>query len=130
MKHPYDRKVFFVQQRNDFLSVRDVQHLAQSGTLSSFDLVFDVDGGSYTAQSIALGKSPRWAMTAEHDPMLPDDLPPLSEEDIAMVNELVSEPDFLEMPAEPAVKNVKDFLFREPRIARMVGDAEHYNLFY
>jgi DNA adenine methylase len=33
-KHPLDRKVFFVQQRNDFLSYKNIHHLAQTGKLS------------------------------------------------------------------------------------------------
>jgi len=124
-KHPYDRKVFFVQQRNEFLSVREIQHLIRTDELSLFELVFDTDGDSYTAESIALGKAPRWAMTAEHDPMLYN-LPPLSEEDIAMVNELVCEDDFIEMPKEPQAKTVEGYLASEPRIARMVADAERW----
>ena len=126
-KHPLDRKVFFVQQRNDFISLRDVQRLCKTGKLSAFDRVYDVDGGSYTLENIVFGKSPRWAMTAEHDPMLYG-LPSLSNEQMAPVHEMVSEDGFLEMPSEPQEKTVIDFLANEPRVARMVADAE-YSIF-
>jgi hypothetical protein len=45
-----------------------------------------------------------------------------------MVDELLSEDGFLEMPEEPAVTSVSDYLSREPRIARMVVDAERWTL--
>jgi hypothetical protein len=124
MKHPINRRVFFTRQRNDFLSLNEVHTLARSGKLALSDFVFDVDGGSYTAESIAQGKAPKWAMTAEHDLML-HDCPPLSEEDIALANELACEDDFLEMPEEPKSKTVSHYLATEPRIARFVADAEH-----
>ena len=126
-KHPLDRKVFFVRQREEFLSLNEVRADIQSGKLTMMDFVFDVEGGSYTAGSIVQGKAPRWAMTAEHDPMLYD-LPSLSEADRALVDELVSEEVFLEMPSEPAVKSVSHYLESEPRIARMVVDAERWTL--
>ena len=121
-KHPNDRRVFFTRQGDNFLSLNEVRDDTLAGTLSLLDTVFDVDGGSYSVESIVMGKAPKWAMTAEHDPML-HDLPPFSEEDAAMVNELLCEPDFLEMPSEPQVKTVKDYLANEPRIARMVAGA-------
>ena len=124
MTHPFDRKVFFVRYREDFLSLYEVRDDVQAGKLSMFDTVFDTDGDSYTAESIALGMSPCWAMTAEHDPMLYD-VPPLSEANRALADELLCEEGFLEMPREPKAKTVKDYLAREPRIARMVVDAEY-----
>jgi hypothetical protein len=123
MKHPFERKVFFTTQSENFLSLNEIKRKILVGELSSCDLVFDVDGSSYTAGSIVQGEAPKWAMTAEHDPML-HDCPPLSAENAAMVNELVSEDDFLEMPQVPDTKSVKDFLSRDPRIARLVADSE------
>jgi len=61
-------------------------------------MVFDVDGERYTVGSIANGKAPDWAV--ENDPM-EHSLPPLSEADIAMADELASEEVFLEMPDLP-----------------------------
>jgi hypothetical protein len=125
MKHPLDRKVFFTRQRNDFLSLNEIRTLTRACKLSMMDLVFDTDGCSYTIESIAFGRAPKWAVTAENDPML-HDLPPLSDEEAAMVEELLLEEDFIEMPAEPKAKTVADYLSREPRIARMVVDAGHW----
>ena len=127
MKHPYDRHVFFTVRSDRFLSLNGIQHLARAGKLSAFDLIYDVNGGSFTLENIVFGKSPKWAMTAEHDPMLYG-LPSLSEAELAAVDEMVSEDGFLEMPSEPKVKTIKDFLASEPRIARLVADAE-YSLF-
>ena len=121
-KHPLDRKVFFTRSSDDFLSYRDVQGLMRSGILALSDLLFDTDGGAYPVQHVATNKAPRWL---QNEPTL-DDLPALSEEDLQMVDELLSEEDFLEMPSEPAVKSVETFLSREPRIARLVGGAEHW----
>ena len=124
-KHPADRQVFFTSQGNDFLSLNVIRQLTQSGKLSAFDVVFDVDGNSYTAKNIAEGKAPKWAMTAENDPVL-FDCPPPSKEDIAMVDELLSEPDFLEMPREPKSKSVSSYLESRPQIVRMIVDAERW----
>jgi DNA adenine methylase len=123
MKHPYDRRVFFTGQSDRFISLNDIQRLALTGKLSAFDVVFDVNGDSYRANDVVMGKAPQWALFAEHDPML-QGLPTPSAEDMAMANELLCEPDFLEMPREPKAKTVKDYLSREPRIARMVASAE------
>jgi hypothetical protein len=117
--------VFFTQHQTDFFSLRDIQHLVRKDKLSLFDFVFDTDGGSYSIDSILRGKAPRWAMSAEHDPMLCD-MPPLTESQLAMVNEAICEPDFLEMPTEPTVKTVEDYLANEPRIARLVADTERW----
>jgi len=119
-KHPFDRRVFFVQQRDEFLSLNDVREYVQTGKLTIADCVFDVDGCSYIAGNIALGKSPKWALSAEHDPML-HGLPTPTEEDVAVMNEILAEEDFLEMPREPKAKTVKDYLAREPRIAHMIS---------
>ena len=121
-RHPLNRKVFFVLGDDEFLSVNEVRRYAQTDKLALTDWVFDVDGERYTAGSIADGKAPFWAMTAENDPAL-HALPPLTESDIAMADALASEDGFLEMPAEPPFKTVKDFLASEPRIARMVGQV-------
>ena len=126
-KHPLDRKVFFTRQREDFLSLNEVRADVQTGKLTMMDFVFDVEGGSYTAGSIVQGKAPKWAMTTENDPALYG-LPTPSEEDMAMVNELLCDPDFIEMPREPQAKSVSNYLKSEPRIARMVVDAEHWTL--
>ena len=126
-KHPLDRRVFFTRQRNDFLSVRDVQRLYMSGELSAFDLTFSVDGDSYRTSDVASGKAPEWAMTAENDPMLYD-CSHLSEEDIALADELALECDFLEMPTEPEAKTVKDFLLCEPQIACMIANTERWDV--
>ena len=123
--HPFDRKVFFTRQREDFLSLNEVRADVQTGKLTMMDFVFDVEGGSYTAGSIVQGKSPKWAMTAENDPAL-FGLPTPSEEDMAMVNELLCEEDFIEMPREPQAKTVSNYLKSEPQIARMVVDAERW----
>jgi hypothetical protein len=125
MKHPINRRVFFTRQRNDFLSLNEVRTLARTGKLAMTDLVFDTDGGSYTTGSIVQGKAPRWALSTEHDPLLCD-LPIPSPEDVAMVNEVLCEAEFLEMPTVPSVKSVKDFLSRKPQVARMVANAERW----
>ena len=119
-KHPFDRRVFFVQQRDEFLSLNEVRTNVQTGKLEMADCVFDVDGCLYIAENIVQGKAPMWALSADHDPMLYD-CPPLSEEYIAEVNEILAEEDFLEMPREPKAKSVKDFLFHEPQVARMIS---------
>lgn len=124
MKHPFDRKVFFTQSNDEFLSYREVQGLMRSGKLTLSDFVFDTDGGAYPVQHVITNKAPRWL---QDEPML-DNLPPLSEEDARMVDELLSEPDCIEMPKEPAVKSVSHYLERHPRIARMVVDAERWML--
>lgn len=118
-RHPLDRKVFFVLGDDEFLSANEVRRYAQTDKLAMTDMVFDVDGEQYTAGSIADGKAPFWAMTAENDPAL-HDLPPLTEADIALADELASEDGFMEMPEEPAATTVKDFLASDPQIARMV----------
>jgi len=83
--------------------------------------VFSVDGGSYSAESIMLGKAPEWAQTT--DPMV-HDCPILSEADISLADALASEDGFLEMPDEPRARTVTDFLLREPLIARLVANVE------
>jgi len=123
MKHPTDRKVFFVRGRDEFISLNEIRDDVKTGKLAIVDFVFDVDGSSYTVENIMLGKAPEWALSAENDPML-HGLPPLSEEDIAMTDELMCEEGFIEMPDEPKAKTVEDYLANEPRIARMVHDAE------
>ena len=127
MTHPFDRKVFFVRQQEEFLSLNEVRNNVQTGKLSMFDTVFDTDGDSYTAESIALGMSPRWATTAEHDPML-HGIPMPPAEDIATVEELLLEEDSIEMPRESKIKSVSDYLMSEPRIARLVVNAERWTL--
>ena len=92
----------------------------KTGELSALEFVFDTDGGQYTAGSIAQGKAPEWAQTTA--PML-DDCPSLSAEDIAMADAIACEDGFLEMPTEPKAKTVRDFLAREPQIARLVANA-------
>ena len=119
MRHPYDRRVFFVLERDQFLSLNDIHTLVQADKLSAFDAVFDVDGERYSTGDIVLGKTPRWAVSAENDLML-HDLPTPSAEDIALVNELACEDDF-EMPKEPTVKSVSGFLKSQPRIAHLVS---------
>jgi len=123
-KHPLDRKVFFTRSNNDFLSYRDVQGLMQSGKITLSDLLFDTDGGAFPVQHVATNKAPRWL---QNEPML-DELPPLSEADSQMVEELLSEEDFLEMPSEPAVTSVSHYLESNPLIARMVVNAERWTL--
>ena len=120
-KHPYNRKVFFVRHRDDFLSLNEVREDVQTGRLALSEYIFDTDGGAYPVQHVATNKAPRWL---QNEPIL-GDLPPLSEEDMAMVNELLCEEDFLEMPKEPSVKSVSHYLESNPRIARMVADAQH-----
>ena len=124
MKHPADRRIFFTYQSDNFLSLNTIRQLTQSGKLSAFDVVFDVDGNSYAAKSIAEGRMPRWAMTAEHDPML-HDIPMPSEEDVAMANEFLLDEDAIAMPREPKAKTVSHYLKSEPRIASLVLGAEH-----
>lgn len=124
-KHPFDRKVFFVQYREEFLSLNEVRDDVQTGKLAIVDLVFDVDGFSYTAGHIVQGKAPKWALTAENDPML-SGLPSLSEAEFAAVDEVLCEDDFLEMPREPKAKTVKEFLSSEPRIVRRVAEIVGY----
>lgn len=128
MKHPFDRKVFFVRDNDKFLSLNEIQRLYRTGRLSAFDCIFDVDGGSYRACDVATGKTPKWGVTANHDPML-HDLPSLSEEDAAMLDELICEEGFVEMPDEPRVKSVEEYLASKPRIARMVANAEYSSNF-
>jgi len=123
-KHPFDRKVFFVQYREEFLSLNEICDGVQAGKLAIVDWVFDVDGFSYTAGNIVQGKAPKWALTAENDPML-HGLPSISETELAAVDEVLCEPDFLEMPREPKAKTVSHYLKSEPRIARMVFGIEH-----
>jgi hypothetical protein len=43
---------------------------------------------------------------------------------MAMMNELLCEEDFIEMPREPQAKTGSNYLKSEPRIARMVFNAE------
>ena len=123
-KHPFDRKVFFVPQKEEFLSLNEVRDDVQTGKLTSMDLVFDVDGSLCTAKSIVDGRSPKWTRSSEHDPML-HGLPPISKAELAAVDEVLCEPDFLEMPREPKAKTVSHYLNNEPKIARMVFDVEH-----
>jgi len=101
-KHPYNRKVFYISTPALCYSLREIRDSVTAGTLDSCTLVSDTDGGRYTAGSIAHGKAPRWAMTAEYDPMLCG-LPVPSTENMAMVNEVLCEDDFLEMPQEYAI---------------------------
>ena len=124
-KHPYDKKVFFTQSSDEFLSYREVHGLMQSGSLPLHNLIFDTDGSVTTGESIARGLEPRWAMTAENDPVM-FDCPPLSKENAALVDELLCEDDFLEMPSEPKSKSVRSYLASQPRIARLVTDAERW----
>ena len=124
-KHPFDKKVFFSQHQDDFFSLRDIQHLVRTEKLSLFDFVFDTGGSSYSVENIVLGESPKWAMTRVNDPML-HGLPSPSKDDIALSDELLCEDDILEMPEEPAVRTVNDFLSREPRIANMVVNTERF----
>ena len=119
-KHPLDRKVFFTRSSDDFLSYRDIQGFMQSGRLTLSDLLFDTDGSAYPVQHVATNKAPRWL---QNEPTL-DDLQPLSEEDLQMVDELLSEDGFLEMPEEPKGTSVSHYLESHPRIARLAVDAE------
>ena len=75
-------------------------------------------------QHVVTNKAPRWL---QNEPML-NDLPSLSQEDAALVDELVSEEGFLEMPEESAVQSVSHYLERHPRIARMVFNVERWTL--
>ena len=98
-KHPYNRLVFSIGSPTLRYSLRTIQSAVMAGTLDPHTLVSDVDGGRYTAGSIASGKAPKWARTAEHDPLL-FGMPPLSELELAAADEVLCEPDFLEMPCE------------------------------
>ena len=120
MRHPYDRRVFFVLERDQFFSLNDIHALVQADQLSAFDAVFDVDGERYYTGDIVSGRTPMWAVSAKHDLLL-HDLPIPSAEDIALVDELACEDDFIEMPAEPKTRSVSSFLAREPRIAHLIS---------
>ena len=98
-KHPYRRQVFYISTPALRYSLREIRDSVVAGMLNPHTLVSDTDGGRYYAGKIAQGKAPRWALSAEHDLMLCG-IPMPSVEDMTMVNELVSEDGFLEMPHE------------------------------
>ena len=120
--HPLDRRIFFTADCDTFLSQRDVQHHVHTGKLAPSEYVFDVDGDAYFAQHVAANKAPRWLQNEHTDPMLYG-LPPLSAEELAAVDEVLCEDDFLEMPGEPQVRTVKEFLSSEPQIAHRVAEV-------
>ena len=120
--HPLDRRVFFTTEGDAFLSQREVQHHVHTGKLVPSEYVFDVDGDAYLAQHVAANKTPRWLQNEQTDPMLLD-CPTPSASELTAIEELVSEDDFLEMPREPQVRTVKEFLSSEPLIARRVAEV-------
>jgi len=99
-KHPYNKKVFYIGIPTLRYSLREIKSSVIAGTLNPRTIISDTDGSQYFAGSIAQGKAPRWARTAEHDPAFFGGLPMPSAEDMALANEVLCEPDFLEMPEE------------------------------
>ena len=97
-KHPYHRQVFYINTPAVHYSLREIRESVFAGSLDSNTLVSDTDGGRYTAGSIAQGMAPRWAMTAEHDPML-HGIPTPSAENMTLAYEAACEDGF-EMPEE------------------------------
>ena len=102
-KHPYNRKVFYIGIPAVLYSLREIQNSVIAGTLNPRTIISDTDGGSYTAGNIADGQTPKWARTAEHDPAFFGGLPKPTAESIALAEEVLSEPGFLEMPEEQHV---------------------------
>ena len=98
-KHPYHRQVFYIGIPALRYSLREIKSAVLAGSLNPHTIISDTDGGRYTAENIGRGVAPKWARSAEHDPML-HGIPTPSAEDIEMVNEILCEPDFLEMPQE------------------------------
>ena len=98
--HPCNRKVFYIGIPALRYSLREIQNSVIAGTLNPRTIISDTDGSQYFAESIAEGKAPRWARTAEHDPAFFGGLPKPTAENIALADEVLCEPDFLEMPSE------------------------------
>ena len=91
MTHPINRKIFYMSNPTLRYCLREIRDSVLAGSLNPGTIVSDTDGNSYSAGSIAQGKAPKWALSAEHDPML-FGMPPLSEADIAAAGEVLCEP--------------------------------------
>ena len=97
-KHPYNRQVLYINNPGLRYSVREIRESVNAGALHPNTLVHDANG-SYSAQSIAQGKAPRWALSATYDPVFFGGLPLPSADDMALAHEAACEDDF-EMPTE------------------------------